>query len=113
MLNLAISIARKVSRKKYNFAAILTNKKNKILSIGLNSFTKTHPLQAKYALKVHQRERIYLHSEIDALRKCKETPYYIYVARVDMNGVPCLAKPCPICEMALLETGVKGIYYTE
>jgi tRNA(Arg) A34 adenosine deaminase TadA len=95
--------------------------RNRIISIGMNSM-KSHPLQAKYAKNEHA---IFLHSEIaaiknalremdvDDLSKCE-----IYVARVKKEKpftkkyVLGLAKPCPGCERAIAEFGLKRVVYT-
>lgn len=112
-MKLAVEIAKKVNGKRYNFVAIITDSKNRILSIGINSYNKTHPMQQKYADKDNQHDKIYLHAEIDALVKCKKVPFAIYVARVNKSGQVRMAKPCSICERAILESGIKEIRYTK
>lgn len=113
-LKLAIEIVKQSLTKKYNFVAIITDKRNRILSIGKNSYTKTSPLQAHYAKQVNEDDKIYLHAEIDALIRIKEgKPYNIYIARVDKKGIPALAKPCSICQKAIADAGIKNIYYTK
>lgn len=112
ILDLAIKIARKTDNKRYNFVSIITNKKGMILSIGMNSLNKSHPLQAKYANLTNQPGKIYLHSEIDALVRCKSQGYAIYTARTDKLGNVMLAKPCSICKLALMNSGINNIYST-
>lgn len=86
-----------------NVTAILYDRRGRILSIGKNSYVKTHPLQAFYASKVGHPKKIYLHAEIDALRRCKDLSkaYRIVVIRTLANGKEGNAKPCPICEAAI------------
>lgn len=86
-----------------NVTAILYDKKGRVLSVGKNSYIKTHPLQALYAAKVGTPKKVYLHAEIDALRRCKELSkaYKIVVIRTLANGNTGNAKPCPICEAAI------------
>ena len=112
LLSLAIDIARQNNKKRYNFVSIIADKRDRILSIGANSYSKTHPLQLKYALMVGQDERIFLHSEIDAIVKCKRPASKIYIARVNNTGKIKSAKPCPICEKAIKLTGISEVYYT-
>jgi tRNA(Arg) A34 adenosine deaminase TadA len=114
ILELAIKIAKKTNTKQYNFVSIITNKKGKIISIGINSYNKTHPLQAKYADLTNQPEKIYLHSEIDALTRLSldSIPHSIYIARVDKSGNIHPAKPCIICKLALRTSGIFKIYTT-
>lgn len=113
LLNKAIKIAKGLPNQKYKLVAIITDKKGNILSIGKNSFSRSHPTQAYYAEKVGNKHKIFIHSEIDALVKCKGTPYNIYVVRINKKGKCLLAKPCSICEMAIKDSGIKNIYYTE
>lgn len=112
ILQLGLKIARNSINKRYNYVAIITNKKNKILSIGMNSYIKTHPLQAKYALKTGFDGKIYLHSEIDALIRCKLIPEKIFIVRTNRFGEVRYAKPCPICMEAIKKYKVKEIFYT-
>ena len=111
----AIKIAKKLPNQKYKLVAIITDKKGHILSIGKNSFSKSHPTQAYYAEKVGNRHCIFLHSEIDAIIKLKYTdiPNSIYIVRINQKGEPLLSAPCEICQRAIKDVGIKNIYYTE
>jgi tRNA(Arg) A34 adenosine deaminase TadA len=99
---------------KQNITAIIKDRKGKILSIGKNSYTKTHTLQARLAKKVGLDDKIYLHSEIDAIVKCKnlDKAYEIFIYREGKNGRLLNAKPCPICQAAINATPIKIIQYT-
>lgn len=114
ILNKAISIARLMENDKQNICTIITDKKNKILSIGCNSYKKTSPLQKKYAKKFGNENKEFNHSEIDAIRKLPygKKPYAIYVARVNKFGKKMLSKPCKICSKAIEDYGIKEVYYT-
>jgi tRNA(Arg) A34 adenosine deaminase TadA len=114
-----ISILQKVANYSDNgedgdfqVAAFITDKRGNIISKGLNSYSKTHPMQAELAEKTGNPDRIYLHAEIAALVKARKQPYAIYIARKYKNEEFALAKPCPICSLALQEAGVKKIVYT-
>lgn len=111
MLKVATELAR-TNTSRFRLACIITDKRGHIISSALNSFSKTHPKQQKYAEKVGQPDKVFLHAEIAALVRCRIQPYAIYIARVTKDGKPALAKPCPVCEMAIREAGVKRIYYT-
>lgn len=100
------------SNGDFKVAAFLTDKQGNIISKGVNSYTKTHPMQAEYAEKSGHEEKIYLHAEIAALVKAKKKPYAIYIARKFKNEEFALAKPCPVCSLALKEAGVKKVVYT-
>jgi tRNA(Arg) A34 adenosine deaminase TadA len=103
-----------MSKKRFNITAIIYDKRGRILSIGKNSYTKTHPVQAAYSEQVGLPHKIFLHAEIHAIVKCKnlEKAHKIVVFRYDEKGNPRSAKPCPICEKAIKETSIKIIEHT-
>ena len=109
-LQLAIDTAKSSPSKKKVGAVLL--KKNKVIATAVNLEAKSHPLQAKFAKRVGLGPKIYLHSEIHALIKAREEADTIIVARVNNQNKLRNAKPCPICSLALEETGVENIYYT-
>ena len=90
---------------RYRITAILFDKKGRPLSIGKNSYTKTHPIMARESAKHGEPYKVFLHAEIDAIVRCRdmEKAHRIVVMRFDANGLPVNAKPCPIC-MGLLST---------
>lgn len=56
-----------------------------------------------------------VHAEIAALRSCGNTPVKggtLYVARVGGTGEARMSKPCPRCQKALREAGIKKVVYT-
>ena len=112
LLKLATKIAKQLTDNQYKMVAILTDRKGKILSIGTNSYSKTHTEQARYAKLAGQDARVYLHAEIDAITKCRGKAHTIYVVRVNNAGQTRPAKPCPICAGAIKEIGIKNILYT-
>ena len=100
--------------KRHNITAILYDKKGNILSIGKNSYIKTHPMQAKYAAQNDEDYKIYLHAEIHAITLCK-TPDKIHklvVMRFNADGSPAKAKPCNICRRALNDYGITNVEHT-
>jgi tRNA(Arg) A34 adenosine deaminase TadA len=113
----AVTLCKKnpISTGMQRVAAIVTDKRGNILSEGINSYEKTHPIQAQFALKTKKyKERVYLHAEISALVKNKtDRAYRIYVARNHRNNNYALAKPCPVCTLAIKEAGIKEIIYTD
>ena len=84
--------------------------KDKIISIGHNR-RKSHPLQKKFA---KNDEAIFLHAEIDVLRKVHSVPKgsVLYLARVYRNERPVLVTPCSGCLMALEQYGIKEVFHT-
>jgi len=114
MLNRCLHIAKQVQNKKQNICAIITNRKGNVLSIGTNSYSKSSPLQKRYADRVGAVNKIFNHAEIDAIKKLPyaSKPYNIFVARVSKEGYSLPCRPCEICSLALRETKIFNIYHT-
>jgi tRNA(Arg) A34 adenosine deaminase TadA len=110
IFDLAVEVAKSSPSKK-KVGAILLNK-NKVIVSATNLETKSHPLQAKFANRVGLDPKIYLHAEIAALVKCRDECDTIVVARVNPQNKLRNSKPCPICSLALKESGISKIYYT-
>ena len=100
--------------KQHELTAIIYDKRGRILSIGKNSFIKTHPLQKKLAKKAGLPEKEFLHAEVSAIVKCADLSkaHTIKVFRFNLKGEPVLAKPCPICESAIKSAGIRHIFHT-
>lgn len=100
--------------QRQNISAIIYDRRGRVLSIGQNSYIKTHPLQAKHARKVGEPERVYLHAEIHALTRCPDISkaHRIFITRWDANGNSMLAAPCAICRSAIEAAGIKHITHT-
>lgn len=100
------------SNKKYWVIAASLDHHNNIISIGENSYQKTHPLQSRLSIKVGNRNREYLHAEIASLVKNRIKPESIIVVRMTCSGLVRMARPCNICNLALREAGIKYIYFS-
>jgi tRNA(Arg) A34 adenosine deaminase TadA len=101
----------KSSPSSKKVGAILLNR-SKVIITATNLEDKSHPIQARFAERVGLHEKIYLHAEIAALIKCKEDVDTIVVARVNNQDKLRMAKPCPICALALKEAGITNIHYS-
>lgn len=104
-----------MSKIKQKITATIYDKRSKVLSIGENSYHKSHPKQAEFAKIAGREEAIFLHAEIAAIIKLKEkanSAYKIYIERYNKNGQPVLAKPCEICQIALEIAGIEIVEYT-
>jgi tRNA(Arg) A34 adenosine deaminase TadA len=105
--------AKQETKKRYYIVAKCYDKKGKLLSVGINDYNKTHPLQKYFAEKVGHFHREYLHAEIAAIVRCKDKKIYrITVERYDKHGLPVNAKPCPICQEAIKAFGIKIVEST-
>lgn len=104
-----------MTRKKFELKATIYDKRGKVLSVGENSYSKTHPKQAELARIAGREGAIYLHAEIAAIIKLKnkqDKAHKIFIERYDSDGNPLLAKPCEICSIALEMAGIKLIEFT-
>lgn len=99
---------------KHRITAIVRNKRGRILGVGQNSYTVTHPLMAKASKAVQSPHRIYLHAEVAALLKVKDwsQAFSMEVFRYTKDNQPALSKPCACCQWILAQTGIKKIYHT-
>lgn len=99
---------------KHALTAVIYDKRGRVLSIGRNSYVKTHRIQAEYAKIVGLDAKIYLHSEIDAIIKCRhiDRAYKIFIGRFGKDGRPLPAGPCPICIEAIKNTPIEVIEHT-
>jgi len=97
-----------------SLTAIIKDKKGNVLSIGTNSYVKTHPYQAKCAKEAGLPEKIYLHAEIDAIIRCTEISkaHSIHIFRKGKSEKFLLAKPCPVCVNAINRTPIKKVFHT-
>ena len=100
--------------KRPLLTAVIFDKRGRILSVGRNSYIKTHPLQAKYAREAGTPDRVYLHAELSALIRCRNPrkAFRILVTRVGRGGETRLAKPCESCMRAIKDFGIKIVEHT-
>ena len=98
--------------KRQNITAFAYDKKGNLLAVGRNSYTKTHPLQAKYGRLSGKPGAIYLHAEVSALVRARGEVYRLVVVRYGADGKPLLAKPCKACQLAIRDFGVKRVEHT-
>lgn len=96
---------------KHNITAIIYDKRGRPLSVGYNSYEKTHPLQAKAATMVGEPYKVYLHAEIAAIVRlpyhARDKAHTMRVFRYNKHGKPMNAKPCSICQSILSQMNLK------
>lgn len=100
--------------KRQAITAMIYDKRGRVLSVGQNSYVKTHPEMKKYAQQVGEPYKEYLHAEIAAILKCADLKkaHKISVFRFNADGKPALAKPCKICQGAIEAAGIKVVVHT-
>ena len=103
-----------MTTKRFSVTAIIYDKRGNVLSIGKNSYLKTHPLQAMYARRAGEPSKIYLHAEIHAITRCAELDkaHRIAIFRYREDGSPAMARPCKICAQAIEKTNIKIVEHT-
>ena len=90
------------------------DKQGHLISSATNNYTKSHPLQAYFAIKVGQPARIYLHAEIAAILKAKGKHIHkIKIERIGRKNTMLPSYPCPICREAIKAFGIKEIEYKD
>lgn len=97
-----------------NVTASCFDRRGRLLSVASNSYSKTHPLQKKYAARSGNADREYLHAELAALIKAvkRGKPYRLVVVRVGKNGQHMFSKPCDCCVQAIAAFGVKIVEHS-
>lgn len=129
MLSLARDEAAKSCDEHFHLGCVITYKR-KVISVGRNK-DKTHPLQGRYNKyrNFNNSEHMYIkhsiHAEIDAI---SSIPYLIgkeidkengwdkvslYVCRYSTNKSIACSRPCKACMNAIINLGIKNVYYTE
>jgi len=103
-----------MSKKRFDMIAIIYDKRGRVISVGKNSYFKTHPLQHKHSNIVGLPDKQFLHAEIHAISLCRniKKAHKIVVMRFDTQGNPKNAKPCPVCQNAIESVGIKIIEHT-
>ena len=95
--------------------------KNKPLAISWNTL-KTNPVQKMYNkyrnFPFETKNDGAAHAEMAALIKTKDmdniewNKVKVYIYREHKDGTSAIACPCPACEKAMRDRGIKHIYYT-
>lgn len=101
-----------MANKRFSITALAYDKKGNLLSVGKNSYVKTHPLQAYYGKKAGKPNAIYLHAELSALLKARSPVHKLVVVRYTEDGKPALARPCKSCQLAIKDFNVKRVEHT-
>jgi len=84
------------------------------MSVGKNSYIKTHPLQAAHAKLAGEPYKVYLHAEIHAISLCRDLTkaHSMKIFRFLEDGSPADARPCVVCCSAIKASGIQIVDYT-
>lgn len=111
--DILLEVGAKTDNARPNVVAFALDRKGRLISIGFNSYVKTHPYQQRCARKAGDQFKQYLHAEISAIIKAKQQVHSIVVVRISRAGDFMLAKPCKVCYLAIQEAGIKNVYYSK
>jgi len=115
--NFATDIAQDSEHYKCRLGAVIVQN-GEIVSSAIN-IQKSHPMQKKY--NVHRQMKgcnhhHHLHAEMHAILKTQNKDKLkgstIYVSRIKDDGSIGMARPCPACLNAIIDFGIKNIFYT-
>ena len=102
-----------MNKNKHFIVAHAYDKRGRLIARASNSYSQTHPIQAKYAKMAGKPLSIFLHAEIACLlRTGTKMVHRLTVERYNKKGEPVLAKPCSICELAIKDWDVRVVEYT-
>lgn len=116
--DLAVSLA-KTSKHQIRVGAVLLSGRE-IISVGVNSISKSHPMQKYYndlyrgfTVPIHNN----IHAELDAILKYRrmriELPKLkIVIARLNKSGELLAGRPCPACYAAIIDNNIDSIIYS-
>lgn len=100
-------------KQRQSITAYAFDKKGRLLSVGHNSYTKTHPLQLWYAKRCGLDNKMFLHAEMAALIKTRGRKVHkLVIVRVGKDKSLLNAAPCPVCQLAIKEFGVKVVEHS-
>jgi deoxycytidylate deaminase len=104
----------KRKRSKYNVTAIIRNKKGYVLSVGKNSYKKSHPIMSELSkYETIPKLQTFVHAEVNAIVKCRniKDAYSIEIFNYTEHGNPALSKPCLLCMSLINKTPIRVIKY--
>lgn len=117
---IAVAMASNAPKK---MSAILLDKRNRVISTGVNSYETTHPQQFYAALMASKkfknpnlRKKLYLHCEINCLIKSRKPGNKLVICRVGGHSGNELRNSfcCPICYLYITTNcpSIKEIHWS-
>ena len=99
--------------RQYEILATTYDKKGRKIATATNCYHKTHPRQKQLATQCDLELKEYLHAEVAAIIRSRGKKIHkIKIERYDAENKPALAAPCPICQLAIREAGIRLVEYT-
>lgn len=102
------------SSQRQAITAVIYDKRGRVISVGQNSYVKTHPMMARLSSKAGEPYKQFLHAEVAAIIRCRDLSraHRIFVSRFGRAGQPLLARPCAVCQTAIAAAGIQQIDHT-
>lgn len=98
----------------YTMVSLLCKNKN-LLSLGINSYTKTHPNQPQtrnYLMTAHAEVKAISRHIVKGKRITKDMTIYIAgITRSAITNCCCSSLPCESCMGFILSCGIKRVVY--
>lgn len=102
-----------MAHHQHELTAVIYDKRGRVLSIGKNSYVKTHTKFAKEAESLGLPQKKFIHAEAAIFRlKRADKPHRIFVSRITKGGNFANAAPCPVCRSLIEKAGIKIIEHT-
>lgn len=96
-------------------SCLIVDKRDRILTFGVNDYLTSHPYQKKLSQKLgFDEQRIFLHAETQACLRLRAhmKPYKAVICRVGRTGELLPSCPCTSCQEAFREHGIKVLECT-
>lgn len=102
-------LAQTLSKKSKSYPRVgcVIVKKNKVVGLGFNDRSKTHPRAKNMSQTLHAELHAIIGVPTEDLKGS-----HVYVFREYANGDLAMTKPCAACHAALVAAGVKKVFYT-
>jgi deoxycytidylate deaminase len=115
--DVATALAKVSPHNKAQLGAVIV--KDRVVLSATTNVHKSHPMQMRYNVfrKMQgDNHQHHLHAEMHAIIRTQNKKELrgatIYVSRVCQDREYGMARPCKACERALIDYGIKRIYYT-
>lgn len=117
---IAVAMASNAPKK---MSAILLDKRNRVISTGVNSYEITHPQQFYAAVTASKkfknpnlRKKYFLHAELNCILRARKTGNKLVICRVGGHGGKELRESfcCPICYLYITKNcpTIKEIHWS-
>lgn len=117
---IAVAMASDAPKK---MSAILLDRRNKVISTGINSYEITHTQQFYAAVMAANKyknpslkKKLYIHAELNCLLKARKPGYKLVICRVGGHGGKELRNSfcCPICLLYITKNcpSIKEIHWS-